>query len=142
MDLSEQSGEQWRTILQELNVWYDEHWDSGDVQIVFQRDNPLFNTFVLDYLAPSLLRGESAFQRCLDYIANEPERVLKFTYYLAASSIWNPLQAPADDVARDLLAQGWTLGSLRVHLQQVLVLPWVSDLNGGGPGAPDEPMLQ
>ena len=123
MDLRHDLQILWNGIGEELDAWYDVYMLSANAQIGFQRGHPEFERFVMDALVPSLLKGEPALEQCVHGIWEEKEPVLKFACYLAARSVWDGLGAPANDVARDLQEQGWTLESLSDTLRRTLIQP-------------------
>lgn len=107
----------WKQLHQQLEAWYDKMEFSAPAQIAFQRGNAAFAQWLDDQLAPSFLGGEVAMDGCLKSIANETDEVLRYTKLLAAHAVWEHLDAPPNDIAADLLEQGWTIERLREHLR-------------------------
>ena len=115
MDRTHEQQMAWMDIEADLNTWYDQNPHASE-QIRFQQSNPQFLQWIESLLIPSLLEGESAYTICLDNIVQEQDETLKFTKFLAAYASWEPLQAPANDVARDLVEQGYTPSLLKDFL--------------------------
>lgn len=137
MDRCETDEREWRRLNMELNDWYERVDVSAPAQIAFQRSNPSFSQWIDDELVPSVMAGEAAASHCLASIVSEPDEVLRHTKFLAAYAVWEGLDAPPDDIATDLAAQGWTQQRLSGHFKLSMIASYqLENIFGGQASGP------